>query len=129
MSEHANRVAKGVVSAKEGIHEEVLLMPFGVRVADKEAGHVISKGTDDIGPELTNEVLVDKVVESDVEPGRAQDTPSTRAFGAEGDTKDGIPFGIMVLIETRGRGTIVDGEVGVGLGPVGSDTVEDSLAM
>jgi hypothetical protein len=35
----------------------------------------------------------------------------------------------MVLIETRGRGTIVDGEVGVGLRPVGGNTVEDSLAM
>jgi hypothetical protein len=92
MSEHANRVAKGVVSAKERIHEEVLLMPLGVRVADKEAGHVIGKCTDDIGPELTNEVLVDEVVKGDVEAGRAQDTPSTRTFGAEGDTrKMGLP--------------------------------------
>jgi hypothetical protein len=82
-----------------------------------------------LAPNSRTKVLVDKVVKSNVEASRAQDTPGARAFGAEGDTEDGIPFSIMVLIETRGRGTIVDGEVGVGLGPVGSDTVEDGLAM
>ena len=48
MPKHTNGVTKGVVSAKEVVHEDVLMVPVSIGGSTEEAGHVISQGTNNV---------------------------------------------------------------------------------
>ena len=54
VAQHANRVAKLVVSFQEAVLDEVLLVPGGVVMGGEEARHVVGEGSDDGGGELSN---------------------------------------------------------------------------
>jgi hypothetical protein len=129
MAFHANRVAEGVISYKEVVHDEVLGVPLSIRVGDEEARHVVSQGANDMIVKLVEEVLVDEEVEGNVEASRAENTAGARALSTERDTEDGVVLSIEVFVEAGGRGAIEDGEVLVGFRPNAVDTIENGLAV
>jgi hypothetical protein len=104
-------------------------VPVSISVGDEEAGHVISKGTDNVIIELGEEMLVDKVVKGNVEASGAKDTSSASTFSTKGHTVDRVVLSIEVLVEAGGRRAIEDLEVLVGLRPLAIHTIDNSLTV
>ncbi len=100
-------------------------MPLIVSGDGEEAGHVVGKGFDCVVREFFDKVLVNEVVEGDVKTSRPEDTASSGALGAKGNAVGGVAFIIFVGVEAWGHRSIEGGEVVVGLGPDGVDTIED----
>jgi hypothetical protein len=129
VTEHANWVAQFIVAEEDIVHGYVLLVPIGIIGGSEEGGHVIGDGSDDVVWVFADEVLVHKVVQGDIEPSRSKHTPSTCTLSTKGDPVHSVTFIIGELVEAWGWGSIVSGEVLVGLGPQGIHSVEDSLSL
>ena len=123
VAKHSNGIAEGIIAEEEFVHEEVLSMPPFITVGDKEAGHIISEGFDDMVREFNGEVAVHEVVEGNVKAGRAKDTARACAFSAEGDMVELVAFIIVVLVEAWSRRAVIRSEKLVGLGPMSVNTV------